>query len=414
MWIIYKHTNKINGKSYIGQTCKEAIERWRNGKGYSKSQPVFYNAIKKYGWRNFEHTVIESNIPTQENANCKEIFYINLYRTYVGFDDCNGYNMTMGGDNCAHLGKEIYKIDMCTLEIVEKFDSINDAARCTGTNCASSIGYCCRKEKVSAKGFYWCYADEWSPTWMPKINENASPIYQLDHEFQVIKRFSTIQEAGDRGFSRGSIIQCCQRKSRSSGGFFWCYERDYKADWKPIDTDNHKNEPVYCFETGTVYKNARQAAKETGCNLSHIYRCCDKYEKHTGGKQFCWACEKQNMSFHNEVTYQKQHQFTDAEIKILQQIYPTKGMCDELLSAIPNHSKHSIVQKVHRMGLKVLFNASSKNQKYVVCIETGQVFDSINSANEFAGCSISHCLLGHNKTAGGYHWKYINEENNTK
>lgn len=43
MWIIYKHTNKINGKSYIGQTCQEATERWKNGKGYSKSQSVFYS-----------------------------------------------------------------------------------------------------------------------------------------------------------------------------------------------------------------------------------------------------------------------------------------------------------------------------------------------------------------------------------
>ena len=36
-WIIYKHTNKINGKSYIGQTCQSPHLRWNNGKGYSRT-----------------------------------------------------------------------------------------------------------------------------------------------------------------------------------------------------------------------------------------------------------------------------------------------------------------------------------------------------------------------------------------
>ena len=35
-YYVYIHKNKINGKIYVGQTCKkEANDRWRNGKGYS-------------------------------------------------------------------------------------------------------------------------------------------------------------------------------------------------------------------------------------------------------------------------------------------------------------------------------------------------------------------------------------------
>ena len=54
MWIIYKHTNLINNKIYIGQTCQRVEERWRKGKGYDP-KTYFAKAINKYGWDNFSH-----------------------------------------------------------------------------------------------------------------------------------------------------------------------------------------------------------------------------------------------------------------------------------------------------------------------------------------------------------------------
>ena len=47
LYCVYKHTNKINGKIYIGKTCANPPEkRWRNdGSGYIKS-PLFWNAIQ--------------------------------------------------------------------------------------------------------------------------------------------------------------------------------------------------------------------------------------------------------------------------------------------------------------------------------------------------------------------------------
>ena len=46
--------------------------------------------------------------------------------------------------------------------------------------------------------------------------------------------------------------------------------------------------------------------------------------------------------------------------------------------------------------------------KKVVCVETGQVFDSIKSADEFVHKSnVFHALKGINKTCGGYHWRYV-------
>lgn len=69
-------------------------ERWRKGEGYKKCV-LFYRAIQKYGWDNFEHTILEKNIDSQEKANEKETYYIKLYHTYVEDPECNGYNLIL-------------------------------------------------------------------------------------------------------------------------------------------------------------------------------------------------------------------------------------------------------------------------------------------------------------------------------
>lgn len=113
MYSIYIHLNKINGKKYIGITCKNPEIRWANGLGYRK-QP-FWNAITKYGWDNFEHIIIKDNLP-EPCAKTLEKILIHKYNTR---DPKYGYNATDGGDG--------------TLGIVftqERKDKIR--AKCTG------------------------------------------------------------------------------------------------------------------------------------------------------------------------------------------------------------------------------------------------------------------------------------------
>lgn len=92
MGIIYKATNKINNKSYIGQSKFNLSGRIRSHKWRAKEKinTHFYNAIRKYGFENFEWVVIDE--PPNEKLDKKEIFYINKYDTFK-----NGYNMTKGG-----------------------------------------------------------------------------------------------------------------------------------------------------------------------------------------------------------------------------------------------------------------------------------------------------------------------------
>lgn len=93
--IIYKITNKVNGKSYIGQTRYTLEFRWRQHL-HKKDNVYFHNAIKKYGAENFSLEVLEEC--DLDKLNSREIFYIAKYNTFE-----NGYNLTLGGDGGRRL-----------------------------------------------------------------------------------------------------------------------------------------------------------------------------------------------------------------------------------------------------------------------------------------------------------------------
>lgn len=100
-YVVYVHTNKTNGKRYVGLTNNIA-KRWcGNGNRYMGC-PHFWAAIQKYGWDNFTHKVIKSGLSLKE-ANEAEKYYIAKYRTC---DKAYGYNIQVGGDACpSMLGK---------------------------------------------------------------------------------------------------------------------------------------------------------------------------------------------------------------------------------------------------------------------------------------------------------------------
>jgi len=95
---IYCHTNKLNGKKYIGQTKQSLERRFEKGRAY-KHCVLFHNAIQKYGWENFEHEILETNL-SLEDANVREAYYISLYGLT---DPQKGYNIYTGGKNFKHI-----------------------------------------------------------------------------------------------------------------------------------------------------------------------------------------------------------------------------------------------------------------------------------------------------------------------
>ena len=95
---IYKITNTINGKFYIGQTIQNVKERFYQHCATKCSKAVsnmaIHRAIKKYGKSNFTVEVIEEI--DSANLNDRERYWIKYYNSYN-----NGYNSTKGGqDGC--------------------------------------------------------------------------------------------------------------------------------------------------------------------------------------------------------------------------------------------------------------------------------------------------------------------------
>ena len=86
---IYKVTNKINGKVYIGQSV-DIGRRWREHMT-TKDDIYFHKAIQKYGVENFEWEVIEQC--KKKDLDEREIYWIEYYDSFN-----KGYNCTKGGD----------------------------------------------------------------------------------------------------------------------------------------------------------------------------------------------------------------------------------------------------------------------------------------------------------------------------
>jgi hypothetical protein len=114
---IYKVTNKVNGKIYIGLSTK------KNNPSYFGSGKLINKAIKKYGLSNFEKEILEECTNSNELAKA-EIKWIEFH------DSCNpsiGYNISPGGDlNPNKQRKPIHKYDLDG-KLICKFDTIEDA-----------------------------------------------------------------------------------------------------------------------------------------------------------------------------------------------------------------------------------------------------------------------------------------------
>lgn len=127
-YVLYVHINKIDGKRYYGITSKKPERRWKNGKGYKENE-YFTNAINKYGWDNFEHIILFTNL-TKAEAEELEILHIAKYKTK---NKKYGYNLTNGGE-----GTNGYHH---TKETKQKLSEINKGKYCGKNNPMYRKGY---------------------------------------------------------------------------------------------------------------------------------------------------------------------------------------------------------------------------------------------------------------------------------
>jgi group I intron endonuclease len=130
--IIYKITNKINGKVYIGKHCGVSEERWKTHlkNALDSTRPEhLYRAMKKYGVENFIYEIIDGpfNLSVgDEFLNKKEKEWIKKYKSR---SDEKGYNMTEGGDGLT--------AQYCSTKTKEKQSDSQDTFDYAAYSCSS-------------------------------------------------------------------------------------------------------------------------------------------------------------------------------------------------------------------------------------------------------------------------------------
>lgn len=227
---IYKFTNKVNGKVYIGQSVdvytRKASHRHNCTKvGSSAYNTYFHAALRKYGKDNFDFEIIEEC--PEHLLNEREMYWIDYYKSYKSEI---GYNMNLGGSDRTCFKKSVYQIDTKTKEIVKEHDSLASAARDVN-GYVGALSLVCSGKLTSAYNYIWCFKDEYDEEKYSnyKRKKQCKEIYQIDIKTKkVIKEYeSMIEAAKEVGGVPSVITQVCTYKRKTYKGFIWCYVSEY-------------------------------------------------------------------------------------------------------------------------------------------------------------------------------------------
>lgn len=243
---VYAHINKINGKMYIGITKAKTSQRWRNGKGYRHNK-YFNNSIKKYGWDNFDHEIIASNLTKEEAEN----FEIALIREFDTTNNLKGYNISLGGGLVSEETRE--KLSKSVKE---------SHADVSGEN----------------NPMYGRYGAD---------NPNSKKVICIT-TMKVYDSVTLAQE--DTNIQATNISACCIGKQFYAGKnnqgdkLVWQYYDDYLKNGlkeKPIRKFSKK---VMNIDTGETYNSIKEVKEKTGINISPVL--CGR-QKTAGGYHWC-------------------------------------------------------------------------------------------------------------------------------
>jgi group I intron endonuclease len=208
--VIYRHTYKVDGRSYIGQSLISEKERTKSHKK-SKDGTHFHRAIRKYGWHNFTTEILHENIDPLFLDDW-EIYYIAQYGTFGK----NGFNMTAGGGGIkGYKHTENHKSHLST--------------RMAGEN---NPFYGRKHSEESLNRISASRSGEKNPNFGTKFTEEHKRKIGEAHLKRVeqwsadgltyIKTFDSISDAGNAiGKSASGISQCLAYRQKTSGGFTW-------------------------------------------------------------------------------------------------------------------------------------------------------------------------------------------------
>lgn len=381
---VYKHTNKINGKVYIGITVNEPEVRWgKNGRNYERQ--IFGKAIQKYGWDNFEHEVLFTNLSRKE-ANDKEVELISFYHaTNREF----GYNVALGGTDGGFRvkAKIVYKYSMDG-RFIDQYISLSEAARVHNTShCA--IGHCCLSGiNHFSNGFRWSYEylGEQVAWELMRNNNFYQEVYCYDLNGIFLKRYETVTMAqNDTGIDNSAICGCYNGKTSNTKGLRWF--KEYQGEKiEPLEYEvnslgqitithrlrNIEIRPIYQYsDEGNFlakFDSARKAAQIL--NVKNLNNACVDSERR-GYKTYGY--------------YWSYHYYKDGFVPI---------------------------KKEHRISNKDLRYRNTPVYQYDESGVYVAEFSSVDEAARYVGVkkhSIMQCCKN-NRKRGGFYWSFLKED----
>ena len=212
---VYIHTNKNNGKNYIGMTSTKPERRWgRQGEGYLRvkngkyCQPAFANAILKYGWDSFQHEIIATNL-TFEEASELEIQKISELKSD---NPKYGYNIEKGGRYSKAAESSVKKM----VESHKGYKHSEETRRKIAKSNTGKKQSDNSKEKLSASH--------------SKIKQEPDTSIQPNYNYNEVQCkcvetgicYHSIQQAAKSvGSYNSNILRCLNGKRKRAGGYHW-------------------------------------------------------------------------------------------------------------------------------------------------------------------------------------------------
>lgn len=295
MGYVYKITNKINNKVYIGITTNSIEHRWKqhiqtahqeNSKDYNS---VFKKAIRKYGESNFLIEKIEE-WENLDKLKEREQYWISYYKSYYELENSWGYNGTPGGDMPSiRWNRPVCQLNILTGEITEEYPSIRAAEQIYGRG----IHEICHEEMIGEKpeGFTWCFKENLKKNSPDQLKFKFKVFCQLDLNGKFISYWLHHKNAGNAiGCSAGNIGSCLIGDRQSAGGFQWCYYKDLDKflNKKYINLNSQKRKKQVCqYDLNNnlikVWDSASEAAQATKTNITKISAVCHGKQKTSNG-----------------------------------------------------------------------------------------------------------------------------------
>lgn len=253
---IYKTTNLINGKIYIGRHSANNINN-----SYLGSGTKFRNAVKKYGKNNFSKEILEICLPCNYHIAIRERYYIKLYNS-TNIDI--GYNLTSGGEG--ELG--------ITLSEETKRKISENHADVSGKNnpmYGKSFSMEHRKNISNSKKNYH------------KNNKSklTKELLQFSVSGEFIKKWDSISEAETALNASGIKQYLCSNYRSNCVGYIWIKRDDYDNDSKILEEklDTYKKitslkKCKYCDFTGRLMDVRKHHDENCKKNPNKVYIIC--------------------------------------------------------------------------------------------------------------------------------------------